>query len=545
MIAKTLNHPIVDAKLVEELAIGRHPHVEGMLVQHAREGTLKGIVTKPPRYSATTIQNFNDCERKFYWQTLAGLDSPPSEAMKFGTKLHAHAENWLKKKIAPQGDAAAQLANLGLRLLPQPNTAGLTVERQFELKPEVTGLPVIITGTKDLTVRPHTPDGKPDYAARHFMLGDHKTMRSRRYFGEKTQTWLSLNIQANVYAYDEWTQLYAAGWQDLRVVDKRWFYYFREDKQAELLRQPDTLEHVQAQFESVIKPRVLRMAEMVSAAPRIGDVPANESACDSYGGCAHRARCFGMGGGSKVMGAQAARFSKSGLLKVMNNEPSHTAAVREHGSAVQEEKNMGVLAGKFGKGAIAAKAQEQPPPPKGAGTAINPPAPRPFVAKATPVAEPEETQEETQTEEAVEEQEEQPKPKATKKTTKPKGAVEKVAEVAAQTEKAFAPKTSRTTPGFNSEHDFWLFVGCSPSKGFSVEPVLIETIIGSAQAKAAQGTNNGHYREGYGLLEASFSQWLEENALCGAVIVDPGSIVARDVVSLLRAHANVVVERRA
>lgn len=508
MIARYVFDGVIDAKLVEELALGQHPAIEQDLVWMARRGELAGVVVKPPRYSATSIQWHADCERKFYWPTIAGLDSPPTESMRFGTKLHLHQERWLKHGTPQGDDVAGKLAALGAIMLPKPFTPGLQVEQPFELDPARTGLPVTITGTADFVIAPHDSEGRPDHSARHFVLGDHKTMKSRRYFHEKTKAWLSKNIQSNVYAYAKWIAMFEAGWRELRVVDKRWFYYFREDKQVELLKQPDTLEHVRECFETDVKPRVLAMAEMVSAAPRVTDVPANESACDAYGGCPHRARCFGFGQGSKV---------------------------------------MGVLAGNFSKGAIAAKAAgTQPPPPKGAKTAptaVNPPAPRPFTPKAAPPQDAvEDMEQEGEQQEQQQEEEAAPPPKA----KKPKGATKKVAEVAAQTEKAFAPKgQALTTPGLNPGHEYWLFVGCAPAKGWTAPTTLIEEIIGAAQSRAGEGTHSGHYREGYGLLEAAFASWMEENALEGAIVLDPNSMVGRDLVSLLRSHASCVIERRA
>ncbi|MCC6811361.1 MAG: PD-(D/E)XK nuclease family protein, partial [Deltaproteobacteria bacterium] len=98
------------------------------LVVLARAGQLKGVVKKPPRISATTIQNFADCERRFYWAALAGLDTPPSESMKFGTKLHVHQERWLKHGTPQGDDAPGKLASLGAMLLPRPKAPGLAVE---------------------------------------------------------------------------------------------------------------------------------------------------------------------------------------------------------------------------------------------------------------------------------------------------------------------------------------------------------------------------------------------------------------------------------
>lgn len=59
---------IIDAQMVEEIAEGQHPALEEQLVQIARRDpqSLKDVVVKPPRYSASSIQSFADCESGVY-----------------------------------------------------------------------------------------------------------------------------------------------------------------------------------------------------------------------------------------------------------------------------------------------------------------------------------------------------------------------------------------------------------------------------------------------------------------------------------------------
>ncbi len=486
----------INASMIAALAQGQHPAIERALVQRARAGELAGVVSKPARYSATSIQWFVDCERLFFWPTLAGLESPPSTAQKFGTKLHAYQERYLKTgDLPPRDSPEGVLANIGLPLLPNPKTPGLYVEEPFEVLFE--GLPVAITGTKDFGVDPQDP------SAVSFLLGDHKTAGSMNPKYKKTKAWLHGNVQSNLYAYTKWAELLAKGYDKLTIVDKQWIYYFKAEKQAERLRSVDSLDDVAANFENVIKPAILGMARMVREMPRVGDVatPSDKSVCDAYGGCPHRARCFGMG---------------------------------------QLETNMGALAGRFTKDAINAKAAALP----GAGVAINPPKPKPLTLK---VIEEEVGPPLDDVETAETPQEETVAP--AKRGRKPKGAEQLVKDTAAAVDKAFAPRVptdSKRTPGGNPAHDFWLFCDCDPTFGFDAPVLLIEKIVGAAQADAAVSTGGAHYRgaNSYGALEASFAAWLESNALVGAVKVDSRSIVARDVVGLLRAHASMVVEGR-
>lgn len=490
--------PIITAAMVEELTQGKHPQLERQLVQLAREGGLKGVVKKPPRYSATTIQNHADCSRKFYWAYVAGLDEAPSPQQAFGTELHRQAELWLKNGTTPLTHTKeGQLLNIGLPLLPAPKAKGLGVEEPFNVR--FKNVPVNVTGTIDLHRAP-----QPE-APHLFLLGDHKTARSSRY--PKTKNWLSANIQSNLYAKvlaDRWR---AKGFE-ITLVDKQWFYYFKEEKHAAKLRVVQDVAEVDEHFDTTIVPGIRNMAKLVAEAPKVTDLPIpDKSVCEAYKGCPHLQRCFGMG--------------------------------------AREGNVMGVLAGGFTKSNIANKAAAI----RGAGTAVNPPKPR-------AVPQPEEEEEQEQVEQELEEQEvaeqvPETKPaKAAKKTAAKKPAPVEEEEQQEEQEEAPAPRArkgaSRTAPGYNSKHDYWLFVGCQPSKGFSAEPVAIEEIVGSAQASAAKSLGANHYREGnsYGVLETAFASWMEENAVEGAVFVaDPTTLVARDVIGLLRAHASVVIGR--
>ncbi len=527
--------PILDKPTIERLSLRVLPdsdEIERTLVQLAREGNLQGVVEKPPRYSSTTIQWHDECARKFYWPTLAGLEEAPSPAQEVGTQLHKYQEDYLKEgKIPVQTNLAGRLAVLGHKLLPMPRSPGLLVEEPFEM--DMDGVPV--TGTIDFTRNPTTPDGEPDYNAVGFLLGDHKTKKNKRY--PKTKPWLMTNIQSNLYAYARWGILHAMGYESLRIVDKQWVYYFKEDNSVEKLRSVDSLDHVAEQYETRIKPNLLGMQRMVRELPRIGDVPAaDKSVCTAYFGCPHYNRCWGMGQRSENMGVVAGNFSKQNIAAKAQNI-------------------------KAGGGVAAAPVTTPKSAPRtGAGTAVNPPPSRPAPVRAAPPP----PMDEEPTEfvdadgnpcdaegnpfEAVEpEQTPAPAPAPKRTRAKKNARTEQVeaAEPAQDEAPASTPTRSRRAPGFNSGHNFWLFVGCRPAFGFDGEVMPIEHLVGGAQADAANGNDAAHYRDrnSYGALESAFAKWLEENAIVGAVTVDPDTIVARDVVGLLRAHAQVCIER--
>jgi hypothetical protein len=488
----------IDAAAVEALARGERADDAQELVQLAWSGRLKGVVKKKPRFSATTIQWHADCARKYYWPTVAGLEEPQSGAQGLGQELHKHAELWLAQgKPPPQTTAMGRLAAKGLSMLPPPKSPGLHVEDPFEILLGLKIGAVLVTGTIDLWIEPPTKD------AVNFKLGDHKTAGTSRY--PKSREWLSNNIQSNLYAWALWTKLQARGFESLKTVSKQWNYFYKKEQTTAPLRVVDSLAHVAQQMEEVIQPNLTGMARMVRDTPSVGDIPpaADPKVCESYGGCKHWERCFG-----------------------------------------KESRGMGALSNRFSKQALAEKAKSLPPP-KGAGAKMNPPKPPPA---------PEEEEETLETqgaegEEVAEEQQEQEAAPVSKAKPKPAKAKPVKVEETEEAEETPAPRTKRgaslTTPGTNSEHSFWLFYGCAPTAGFEGEVIHIEKLVGTAQANAADAAGSQHYRYGqsYGALEAAFAAWMDANAIVGAVVVDPNSIVARDVVGLLRAHATVVIER--
>ncbi len=517
--------PVINDEMIERLGQKKEPELERTLVDLARNGGLAGVVSKPARYSATTIQWYSDCQRKFYWPTLAGLPDPPSTAQELGTELHKHQEIYLKTgKLPPNNTFAGMLANKGLVHLPQAKSKGLFVEADFEV--QLPGVPVVVTGQIDFTKDPS------DAAAKSFLLGDHKTARSKRW--PKDAKWLATNIQSNLYTKvraDELKKIF----KSLRAVEKKWVYYYKDERIVEPLHITQSLDDVEEQYGTIIQPALIGMARMVREAPKVTDVPAaDRSVCEMYRGCPHQTRCFGMGAN-----ASKSTFSKAGIVAKLETKG---------------ESNMGAVAVKFSKQAIAAKVQ-------GAGSTINPPKPK-IGIKAAPKAPPPEIEEEIEEtevgggeteaeveEEVVEEEEEVLAPAPVK--AKPKAAIQaKPAPVVVEEEEEAptprkAGKAGRTTPGANPQHNFWLFVGCRPTRGFEAEAVDFETVIGAAQADGANRNGKDHYRDGasYGLLEACFAYWLEVNPLVGAIVVtDPTTLAARDVVGLLRAHASVVVE---
>lgn len=471
---------------------------------------------KTARYSATTIgwvakalKEGEGCLRWFWWPYVVGIDSPPSKAQAFGTRGHSHVEKYLKFGTLPElRSREGVVATSGLRHLPQPGTPGLKVEEQFQFETSLgKGEVVTITGTKDFYVAPLRDP-------RRALVGDHKFIKHLKYAMSKLQ--LENDVQSNLYSYDTIRKFPQIDW-----VDNLWVYYQKEGERIALpVRVERPVPKVREYFDGTIKPALRYMKAMVDERPRLSDVPPNEDMCSAFGGCAHRARCEVYKSRMKMGVVSAAVKSQPAKAAPPPSAPAQKAPITKS-SIVQKAE------------AIKKKYE---------ATDVNPPAPDPVEPETTeePGLDQEsravlDTMAETQAEEV--------------KAVKAKGK-KTVAKAAAEVQQAFAPPaaetprgTSRTAPGYNAAHNYWLLFGCIATKG-APAALDVDQITGPAQAALAQANGVAHYRKiGYAALEAGFAEWMEQNAITGVVRVPANlSPAARDVVGLLRAHAALVIE---
>jgi len=48
------------------------------------------------RLSASQIQTFTECQRKWAWRVLDGVEEPPNKAAELGGQVHAELEKYLR-----------------------------------------------------------------------------------------------------------------------------------------------------------------------------------------------------------------------------------------------------------------------------------------------------------------------------------------------------------------------------------------------------------------------------------------------------------------
>lgn len=243
-------------------------------------------------FSASQIENYQDCPRKWAWVYLDGVEKTSNVFAKFGLAGHGQIERYLKEGTpfdltSEPGEAAMA----GLHFLPRPGTPGMVIEGQFIL----TGWGHRFLGYKDIQINRTVgdnvlPDQAPIVGQIDPLRGqvvplviDHKFTGNFRW--AKTETELRTNVQAVLYATHAMVQTGA------EACDLRWIYYHRvrpwKSKPVDLRVYRGDLEGPLV----TIKTLADEMALIKSKGLRAMHLPPNPEACGSYGGCPFVNRC--------------------------------------------------------------------------------------------------------------------------------------------------------------------------------------------------------------------------------------------------------------
>lgn len=218
-------------------------------------------------YSASQIDTFRDCRRKWAINYIFGYPKKRNKYAAAGDRIHGKLEDYLAfGRIGDhEMDDDVKIILPGLKHLPRPGTAH--VEQHFDIM--LPGLGAI-TGFIDFE---HLgDDGIP-------VVGDHKTTSNFKWAMDEQE--LKQNVQSVIYA--------------VRTMEKygvdrtrnRWIYYLRNPKKPRAKPVEATMElaDVAKHWESVLG-SVKEMKALHDAEPQdVKDVPFDSTACDKYGGC--------------------------------------------------------------------------------------------------------------------------------------------------------------------------------------------------------------------------------------------------------------------
>ena len=217
------------------------------------------------RLSASQVQTFSDCQRKWAWRYVANVEEPPNAAAELGRAVHAVLEKYLNGGEIDFTAETGYIAAAGLEHLPKPGTEGLLVEEEFHFEGP-SGHSYL--GYKDLEM--------PG------VVYDHKTTSDLKW--QKTAEDLSKDIQATLYAVD-----YFRKHPDENDVELRWVYYqTRNTRKSAITILRVNQAEAWDRFQEIEK-----IAEQISEAStkKPLELPPNTNHCSAYGGCPHQGRC--------------------------------------------------------------------------------------------------------------------------------------------------------------------------------------------------------------------------------------------------------------
>jgi hypothetical protein len=224
-----------------------------------------GVVLSPSQ-----IDVFDQCKRKWAFQYILKIRSPPHPSAVLGSAVHAHLEQWLKYAVPPPQDSRAGLiATKMLVNLPPPGTGA--VEKKFFME----------------TARGHNYNGIIDWTGLHLQrptVIDHKTTSDWRY--AKSENDLHSDTQGIIYAV---AGLSGFGTEE---IDLFWNYGLtggRSDTKS--VKTTVHLTLVMEKFETVIEETAAEVLALYKQRPNPLDLPPTPSACSAYGGCPHQQRC--------------------------------------------------------------------------------------------------------------------------------------------------------------------------------------------------------------------------------------------------------------
>jgi hypothetical protein len=160
----------------------------------------------PPRISATILKDFDACETYWAFKHKDKRSTPTNEDQQFGIDGHEQRERFLRDGRSPDlSTQAGRAALAGVKHLPHPRTAELSVERYFKVQAEG----ILWVGKVDFD----HPDPERE---RVWVVGDHKFTGTFDWLAD-----LATDEQRVLYAWE------ASRQRDLDTVLTRWIYTLR------------------------------------------------------------------------------------------------------------------------------------------------------------------------------------------------------------------------------------------------------------------------------------------------------------------------------
>ncbi len=290
-------------------------------------------------FSASQIETFLDCRRKWAWDKIARIPRPTNGSAALGDRVHAQLEGYLDGGSfdfteVVSGRKVAEIAASSIHLLPEPCAPGpegeteaeqvarharhgMAIEGEFRWQSESTKF--VYTGRKDLQL---VDSGAiPGLAEENGLevdeLGrtgvpavlDHKSTSSFQYVKEKDV--LEWDVQANLYAYDliattgaeqadlVWNYMKTRGANDARRVHLRVHRDQAKQRFAliqDVAKDMATIRDRAPKFSNAPRDGLEGPPDMgqewrETLAAFVEGISPNANACEKFGGCSYRHVC--------------------------------------------------------------------------------------------------------------------------------------------------------------------------------------------------------------------------------------------------------------
>jgi len=220
-------------------------------------------------FSATEIDSFLLCRKKWAFSYLDNLDPAPSKATELGSAVHKVLENYLRTNSITYDTTEGRIASTGLKFLPE-NLDPAHIERHIFF-----------------SIEAHIFHGFIDFfhhlGSQIWLIGDHKTCSS--FSSALKPEELKTNTQANIYA--QW----AFRERNADTVKLKWIYYrTKSTPEARLVEASLTKDEALENFQPILQ-AANDIKKLLDEKALAKDQPKNLSACFKYGRCPYYAAC--------------------------------------------------------------------------------------------------------------------------------------------------------------------------------------------------------------------------------------------------------------
>ena len=235
--------------------------------------------------SASQISTWDRCKRRWAFEYIWKIRTPPHPSAILGTKVHAHLEAWLRDGTAPlprsQDPVDAKAATIAKRMITTLIKHGIqpgqgAVERRFWIR---SARGIYYTGFIDWS------GWVLDELGNLATVTDHKTSGNIEAYG-KTEADLHTDIQALLYAI--------VGMVGFGVDTIRLFWNYGETKGRHPTKAVKTMVRLPVVYDrfDIIDEEAVTLVQHRMAGTDPRTFPGNPDACGDFGGCPHKGvRC--------------------------------------------------------------------------------------------------------------------------------------------------------------------------------------------------------------------------------------------------------------